>query len=159
MNFETTFTPMYIGKMLVKNRLVVPAMDSGMPEPDGSINENTISYYGARARGGVVEQRRPKPPGRKGRAQLQSESTHVSKKNLPGLVSCGFLRRDGRKVPEIFQWHWQTVADCSGTRRHTPGADAPSLLYGESAKAEALAYLETKARIAWSWEEAQGNRQ
>jgi len=52
MNFESTFTPMYIGKMLVKNRLVVPAMDSGMPEEDGTIGNLALDYYGARAKGG-----------------------------------------------------------------------------------------------------------
>ncbi len=52
MNFESTFTPMYIGKMLVKNRLVVPAMDSGMVEEDGTIGKLALDYYGARARGG-----------------------------------------------------------------------------------------------------------
>ena len=39
MNFEATFKPMYIGKMMVKNRLVVPAMDSAMCEEDGSIGK------------------------------------------------------------------------------------------------------------------------
>lgn len=52
MNFEATFTPIHIGKMMVKNRLVVPAMDSHMPEEDGLIGENALNYYGARARGG-----------------------------------------------------------------------------------------------------------
>ena len=39
MNFQSTFSPMYIGKMLVKNRLVVPAMDSAMCEDDGTIKK------------------------------------------------------------------------------------------------------------------------
>ncbi|MBM4761476.1 NAD(P)/FAD-dependent oxidoreductase [Bacillus sp. B15-48] len=52
MNFESTFSPMYIGKMLVKNRLVVPAMDSAMCEMDGTIEKMACDYYGARAKGG-----------------------------------------------------------------------------------------------------------
>ena len=52
MNFEATFSPMYIGKMLVKNRLVVPAMDSAMCEEDGTIAQRTCDYYGSRAKGG-----------------------------------------------------------------------------------------------------------
>ena len=58
-----------------------------------------------------MEQRRPKPPGLKGRAQLQSELTHGSNKNyLPDFVSCGFFT-ERRKVPEIFQWHSAIVID------------------------------------------------
>lgn len=52
MNFKSTFTPMYIGKMFVKNRLVVPAMDSAMCEMDGKIEKMAVDYYGARAKGG-----------------------------------------------------------------------------------------------------------
>jgi 2,4-dienoyl-CoA reductase-like NADH-dependent reductase (Old Yellow Enzyme family)/thioredoxin reductase len=52
MNFEAAFTPMYIGKMLVKNRLVVPAMDSGMFEEDGSTGDLACDYYARRAEGG-----------------------------------------------------------------------------------------------------------
>ncbi len=52
MSFEATFTPMHIGKMLVKNRLVVPAMDSHMPEENGLVGQKAIDYYSARARGG-----------------------------------------------------------------------------------------------------------
>lgn len=52
MNYEASFQPMHIGKMLIKNRLIVPAMDSGMANPNGSISEKTVGYYAARARGG-----------------------------------------------------------------------------------------------------------
>lgn len=52
MNFKSTFSPLFIGKMMVKNRLVVPAMDSHMPDVNGLIGENALNYYGARARGG-----------------------------------------------------------------------------------------------------------
>ena len=52
MNFESVFSPMYIGNVLIKNRLVVPAMDSAMCEEDGSIGKMACDYYGARAKGG-----------------------------------------------------------------------------------------------------------
>ncbi len=52
MYFDSTFSPMHIGKMAVKNRLVVPAMDSARTDDDGSVSQKTLDYYGARARGG-----------------------------------------------------------------------------------------------------------
>ncbi len=52
MNFESIFSPMHIGNVLIKNRLVVPAMDSAMCEEDGSIGKMACDYYGARAKGG-----------------------------------------------------------------------------------------------------------
>lgn len=52
MNFPATFSPMYIGRMLVKNRLVVPAMDSAMCEEDGTIGKRACDYYFSRAKGG-----------------------------------------------------------------------------------------------------------
>ena len=72
MNYEWTFKPIYIGKMHVKNRLVVPAMDSAMCEEDGTIGEMACDYYGSRARGGfgiviteiaAVDERGPGMPG------------------------------------------------------------------------------------------------
>jgi len=52
MEFNYTFSPMKIGNMTVKNRLVVPAMDSGYTGEDGSVIQETVEYYSARARGG-----------------------------------------------------------------------------------------------------------
>jgi 2,4-dienoyl-CoA reductase-like NADH-dependent reductase (Old Yellow Enzyme family)/NADPH-dependent 2,4-dienoyl-CoA reductase/sulfur reductase-like enzyme len=52
MKFESTFEPINIGGVTVRNRLAVPAMDSHMAEPDGSIGEYAVDYYAARARGG-----------------------------------------------------------------------------------------------------------
>ena len=52
MNFENTFSSYKIGGLLVKNRLVVPAMDSGVFSPDGMVVQSTLDYYGARAAGG-----------------------------------------------------------------------------------------------------------
>lgn len=52
MNFERTFSPYKIGNLLVKNRLIVPAMDSGVFDPNGLVVQSTLDYYGARAAGG-----------------------------------------------------------------------------------------------------------
>lgn len=52
MHFENTFSPMMIGNVWVRNRLVVPAMDSAMFEDDGTVSQRTCDYYGKRADGG-----------------------------------------------------------------------------------------------------------
>lgn len=52
MRFPKTFEPLKIGKYELKNRLVVPAMDSAMCEDDGTIGQMACDYYGYRAGGG-----------------------------------------------------------------------------------------------------------
>lgn len=87
MNFKSTFQPMAIGNMWVKNRLVMPAMDSAMCEDDGTIKRMAWDYYGARAKGGfgmviteiaAVDERAPGMPGQ---PRLYSDEY------LPGLKS------------------------------------------------------------------------
>ena len=50
--FENVLKKGKIGNVDLKNRFVMPAMGSGHSEPDGSIGEESIEYYTARARGG-----------------------------------------------------------------------------------------------------------
>ena len=52
MNFEHAFSPYKIGNLLIKNRFVMPAMDSGVFTPEGLVFQPTLDYYGARAAGG-----------------------------------------------------------------------------------------------------------
>jgi 2,4-dienoyl-CoA reductase-like NADH-dependent reductase (Old Yellow Enzyme family)/thioredoxin reductase len=52
MNFSKTFSPYKIGNLIVKNRLIMPAMDSGVFDPAGLVVQSTLDYYGARAAGG-----------------------------------------------------------------------------------------------------------
>jgi 2,4-dienoyl-CoA reductase-like NADH-dependent reductase (Old Yellow Enzyme family)/thioredoxin reductase len=42
-----------IGTMEVRNRIVMPAMATHLADPQGGITDSLISYYGARAKGGV----------------------------------------------------------------------------------------------------------
>lgn len=46
------FQPVNIGKMELKNRLVVPPMGTGFSAPDGTVTDRLIEYHEARARGG-----------------------------------------------------------------------------------------------------------
>ena len=52
-DFSPIFQPGQIGSLKLKNRLVMPAMASQLPEPDGHLSDRLLDYYRARAKGGV----------------------------------------------------------------------------------------------------------
>jgi len=51
--FERLLSPGTIGKMNIKNRIVMPPMVRGYATPDGITTRKLIDHYAARARGGV----------------------------------------------------------------------------------------------------------
>jgi len=51
--FEKLFEPGRIGQMTIRNRIVMPPMQTNFAAKDGSVGEEIKGYYGARARGGV----------------------------------------------------------------------------------------------------------
>lgn len=52
-SYEKLFEPASIGKMKVKNRIVMPPMVTNFCEGDGSVNDRYVAYMRARAKGGV----------------------------------------------------------------------------------------------------------
>ena len=52
-HYEALFSEGRIGKLRVKNRIVMPPMASNLANADGSVSERMIEYYKARAMGGV----------------------------------------------------------------------------------------------------------
>jgi 2,4-dienoyl-CoA reductase-like NADH-dependent reductase (Old Yellow Enzyme family)/thioredoxin reductase len=44
---------MRIGKLELKNRIVMPPMATNFADPEGNVNERHLAYYGRRARGGA----------------------------------------------------------------------------------------------------------
>lgn len=52
MMFPKLLSPIKIGNMEVKNRFVVPPMGTNYANPDGSVSEQLVDYYAARAKGG-----------------------------------------------------------------------------------------------------------
>jgi len=52
MKFEKMFSPIQIGPMEVKNRFVVPPMGNNFANTDGTMSDQSVAYYGARAKGG-----------------------------------------------------------------------------------------------------------
>lgn len=53
MNYPNLFAKGKLGKREVKNRIVMSAMGHNMANADGSVSENMIAYYTARAKGGA----------------------------------------------------------------------------------------------------------
>lgn len=52
-NFKKLFEPGQIGKMQVRNRIVMPPMGTGYHDEGGYVSQRLIDYHEARARGGV----------------------------------------------------------------------------------------------------------
>src|SRR4030065_2600025 len=51
--YQKLFTPSQIGKLVLKNRIVMPPMATNFADPEGNVNERHIAYYRRRARGGA----------------------------------------------------------------------------------------------------------
>ena len=45
--------PLTVGGIHLKNRIAMPAMGTGLADPAGFVNDETIAYYRRRAAGGV----------------------------------------------------------------------------------------------------------
>lgn len=52
-NFPTLFSPAKIGSLELKNRLIMPAMGTGMQNEDGSVSDQLYHYHRVRAAGGT----------------------------------------------------------------------------------------------------------
>ena len=50
--YEELFSPMKIGALELKNRLVMPAMNSHYADAEHHFTEQALNYYGERALGG-----------------------------------------------------------------------------------------------------------
>ncbi|OPY48088.1 MAG: Sulfide dehydrogenase subunit alpha precursor [Methanosaeta sp. PtaU1.Bin028] len=51
--YERLFSPGRIGRVEIKNRVVMAPMGTGIAAPGGGVNDDIIAYYEARAKGGV----------------------------------------------------------------------------------------------------------
>ena len=52
-NYELLFKPLTLKGVLLRNRIVMPPMNTNLAESDGSGNERLIRYYVERGKGGV----------------------------------------------------------------------------------------------------------
>jgi len=52
--FERLFSPIQVGAVELRNRIILPAMEAALTNEDGSMSERAIRFYEARARGGAA---------------------------------------------------------------------------------------------------------
>lgn len=117
--FKHLFSPIKIGKMEVRNRIVMPPMTTGFGAPDGAVTETYLNYYEARAKGEV--------------GLIIAEATAVNAGRKYGLNPLGLY--DDSQIPS-----WRELADAvhsHGARLSTqlmdPGPEGISILTGTQA--------------------------
>lgn len=54
MSEKMILSPVQVGRRTLRNRMVMPAMETRMSTPDGDVTQNMIDYYAERAKGGVA---------------------------------------------------------------------------------------------------------
>ena len=52
-DFRTLFSPIKIGDLQLKNRIIMPAMGTNLSNSDGTVSDRAITYYVERAKGGA----------------------------------------------------------------------------------------------------------
>ena len=50
--YEKLFSPGAIGTLTIPNRIVMTAASASLSQPDGTMTEDMLAYYEARAKGG-----------------------------------------------------------------------------------------------------------
>jgi 2,4-dienoyl-CoA reductase-like NADH-dependent reductase (Old Yellow Enzyme family) len=93
------FDPIDIRHLTLRNRVVMPPMTTRLAAEDGSVTEELMSYYEARARGGVglvtVELNSPHPGGRHRRREVGVYDDRF----IPGLRQLvGRIKQHGSKI-------------------------------------------------------------
>ena len=105
LSFPKLFEPARIGKMELKNRVVMPAMGTNLGTPEGYVTEEIKAYYEERAKGGVglviVEVTCiDAPTGKTVERQLVADDDRF----IPGLEElAGVIHRHGAKA--VLQLH------------------------------------------------------
>ena len=97
--FKNLFTPLQLGTLKLKNRFVLPAMETHMADSHGYVTDQVISYYQERAKGGVgliiIENTAVHPEGRVNQGMLcLHDDSYIPKFRL--LVSG--IHQEGAKV-------------------------------------------------------------
>ena len=122
--FKNLFSPFQIGKLELKNRIVMPPMATNFAGEDGFVNERHIAYYLRRARGGVgyitfehtgvLKQGRASP----NMALIDSDQHIPPFKKLVEAVH----KEDGKIVIQINHAGRQTSASITGSPIVAPSA-------------------------------------
>lgn len=133
MSFKNTFSPLMIGNMWVRNRLVVPAMDSAMFEEDGSVSQRTCDYYGKRADGGYgiiileIAAIDDKGMGMPGQPRLYDDSCIAGLSRLSGRIHQG----GARAIVQLHHAGRETTSPMIGGQTAVGPSSIPSNVYRE----------------------------
>ena len=52
-DYKNLFSPLRVGNMELKNRMIMSPMGDGLANREGNVTEEMIAYYGARAQSGL----------------------------------------------------------------------------------------------------------
>ena len=99
MKYKCLLEPGKIGTLTVKNRAIMAPMSAALAHPDGSVSEELIAYYDARAKGGVgmilTEYAFVSPAGRSSDHQISVASDDI----IPGLSKMvDTIHKSGAKI-------------------------------------------------------------
>jgi len=110
------FSPISIGGMEVKNRIVMPPMRTGFGTGDGSVTPRHLHYYAARAKGGA------------GLIIVEVTTVHPKRKYTPNSLGLfqDSLIPGWRELAEVVHAHGARIA----TELLDPGPFGPSSLSG-----------------------------
>jgi len=151
--------PAFIGRMELRNRLVMPAMATNFATPDGRVTERLIAYHRARAKGGVgliVVEASYVHPGGKG---FSNEVGIYNDDLIPGLKRLVEAVHDGgaKIAIQLFHAGRQTSSKITGqplvapsSVRYSPAEEMPKELSLEEIRSLLQAFKDAarRARVA-----------
>ena len=124
--YPLLFSPIDLGPVRVKNRIVMAPLTSRYPDDDGLVTDVQVDYYAARAAGGtgliLVEGASVSPEGRGwSRHLLAEDDTHI-----PGLrrIASAIKENGARAFLQIMHCGRQTKREVSGLEQVAPSAIA-----------------------------------
>jgi 2,4-dienoyl-CoA reductase-like NADH-dependent reductase (Old Yellow Enzyme family)/thioredoxin reductase len=143
MKLQKLFQPVKIGTMTVKNRLVMPAMDTNLGSRDGYVTSRLVDYYAERAKGGVglviVECTSVDYP--RGKVSVGQPSID-NDKYLEGLSKLALAIKQGGARAAIQLEHGGGVTHSSVSNHQPLGPSASISPLGEPVKEMSIAEIE-----------------
>jgi len=128
MEYRRLFQPGQIGRMQLKNRLVMPAMGTGYADAQGHVSAWSKRYYGERAKGGVgliiTEVTTVVPTG-------GSQLSVADDECIPGLSELAEVIHKGGAKTALQLWHSGTQHLVADTPPETVGPSPIPNPYGE----------------------------
>ncbi|OPX38396.1 MAG: hypothetical protein B1H12_02570 [Desulfobacteraceae bacterium 4484_190.2] len=148
MAFKKLLSPIDIGTLHLKNRIVMPAMGTGYAAEDGSATERLIDYFVARAAGGaallIVEATAVHPRGR----IFKGECGMFDDRHIPGFqrLTRAVHDSDGKIVMQIAHGGRQTKSALIGDQPLAPSPIPAPALCTETPRAMTIDEIQVVVR-------------